>query len=374
MIPLNRPGYPRSYNNKDFVGTHFPGYYSQITATAGDGLNLIYHQLKKKYGTMRVAVSPFACFQAIYPIVTQGHIPVFVDIDKYTLNIDTDKLINTLNIDAVELIHLGGNPNQMDIICQWANQHNIVIIEDCAQALGSRFKDKFLGSFGSYAVFSLIKNLHSPMGGLLLGRNEFTVDQFLEVSPLLYIYRQVKKYLESQSNHHTYNLWNLFYLLLLYLKEKGHKLTNNEAYCVGTVMDTKLRKLLWAIDDLNQKRLANASYIINMVDKTKYSIQKVPKGGVSNRNRLLFRLPNANADNIIALLRKAGIAANNLTQNYLNGFQVHVAKDKWLGAYYHKYNLECYDDIFNRIIAIPCSPYLKQSEMDYIIKILNQIK
>ena len=114
--------------------------------------------------------------------------------------------------------------------------------------------------------------------------------------------------------------------------------------------------------------------MIKAIDESKYAVQTVPTGGISNRNRLLFRIPHPNAEKTIAQLRKAGIAANNLTQNYLNGFQPHVSKDRWLSAYYRKGYLDCYDAVFNHVIAIPCSPFLKQNEMDYIIKTLNKIK
>ena len=372
MIPLNKPGYLKSVYNQDYISSNFPDCQSLITATAGDGLNLIYRRLREQRGTLRVAVSPFACFQAIYPIVVNGHTPVFIDIDKDTFNTDAEKLINRKDVDAVELIHLGGNPNQMDVICQWAELHNIVIIEDCAQALGSTFNGKKTGTFGDYAVFSLIKNIHAPIGGLLLSKANLATKELPQVSSLVYVYRQIKKFLESQSNHHTYNVWNLCYLLLLKLKEKGVKPMNDSCKGVGTSMDIELRNTLSAIDQLNRKRLENATYIINNVDESKYKIQMVPKGGDSNRNRLLFRIPKPKAEQTIMQLRKAGIAANNLTQNYLHGFQPHVCKDKWLGAYYHKEYLKCYDAIFNHIIAIPCSPFLKGSEMDYMIKTLNQ--
>lgn len=374
MIPLNKPGYPKSGCDYDFVSTFFPNKNSLITATAGDGLNLIYRQLREKHGAMRVAVSPFVCFQAIYPIVANGHTPVFIDIDKDTFNTDTAKLMNMEDIDAVELIHLGGNPNQMDVICQWAQQKNIIVIEDCAQALGSSFKEIPLGAYGDYAVFSLIKNLHAPMGGLLLGKSELPKELLPQVSTLLYYYRQVKKFLECHSNHHSYNAWNLFYLLLLKLKEKGAKPINGSCYGIGADMDVELRNALWTIESLNQKRASNASYMLDKVDKSKYKIQEVPKGGLSNRNRLLFRLQHPNAEEAIAQLRRAGIAANNLTQNYLNGFQPHVSRDRWLGVYYRKDNLECYDAIFKHVIAIPCSPFLKLSEMDHIVKTLNHIQ
>lgn len=80
------------------------------------------------------------------------------------------------------------------------------------------------------------------------------------------------------------------------------------------------------------------------------------------------------ASQTIGELRSAGIAANNFTQNYLNGFQPHICKDELLSNYYRAKNLTNYDALYNRIIAIPCSPFINQEEMDYIVNKLNRIK
>lgn len=371
MIPLNKPGYLHPLLDGDYLSTHFPSHHSLIMATAGDGLNLAYRTLKQQRGKLRIGVSPFACFQAIYPIVANDHTPVFVDIDKATLNMDAEKLMDRKDLDAVELIHLGGNPNEMDKICSWAQQNNITIIEDCAQALGSTFQGKELGSFGDYAVYSLIKNLHATTGGLFLSKTMLPTEQLQEVSGMLIKYRTLKKYLESHSNHHIYNPWNLAYWLLLKMKEKGAPTLSTNSYSVGNTLDKELRQALNNIEELNKRRGANASYMMSRVDVSKCKIQTVPQGGGTNRNRLMLSLEKPKAKQVINQLRKLGIAANNLTQNYLRGFQPHVSEDALLCSYYHKGELECYDSIFNHVIAIPCSPFLTRSEMDYIVSELN---
>lgn len=374
MIPLNKPGYLHSYPSTDYLGTHFTGYQHTILSNAGDGLNLIYKYLYEQQGALKVGVSPLSCFQAIYPIIANGHTPVFIDIDEDTFNINANELTRTDGLDAVELIHLGGNPNEMDAICSWANLHNITVIEDCAQALGSSYHGKETGTFGDYATFSLIKNLNAYAGGLLLSKKDLPTAHLSEMSNAVLTYKRLKKYLESHSDHRPYNLWNLPYLLLLKTKERGTKDSINSQACrLSPQEEEKLCQSLAAIDNLNKKRKEIASYIIDNLDKRKYMVQKEPEGGQTNRNRLMLRLNEHKAEPVIAKLRKASIAANNLTQNYLCGFQPHVSKDKWLNPYYHADKLKCYDAIFNHIIAIPCSPFLTPKETDYIIHQLNHI-
>jgi len=115
---------------------------------------------------------------------------------------------------------------------------------------------------------------------------------------------------------------------------------------------------LGTIENLKLRRNENYQYMTSMIDRSKFQLQEVPKGGISNRNRLLLRMNEPKASQTIGELRAAGIAANNLTQNYLKGFQPHVIKDELLSPYYKAVDLTNYNALYNRIIAIPCSPFL----------------
>lgn len=373
MIPLNKTGYFNPDRADDYLSSHFSGYNSYILSNAGDGLNLAYQRLYEERGSLRVAVSPLACVLAIYPIVMNGHIPVFVDIDPETLNLDSKKLIATSNVDVVEVIHLGGNPNEMDLICKWAKDNDVVIIEDCAQALGSSYDGVELGNYGDYAAFSLIKNLHETTGGLFLTKNSIDMEKFQQIPSHVIAYRKLKRYLESHTNHHSYNPWNLLYRSLLQLKEsKGQRVTK-DVHKLNDNLSRSLYNRFSMIEELNNRRVRNANEIIGGVDSSRYIAQKVLPKGISNRNRLLMRLSSGDAKTTISKLRSKGIAANNLTQHYLHGFQTHIIKDYLLSSYYHKERLEVYDNIFNSVIAIPSSPYLSKSEKEHIINTLNNI-
>ena len=70
-------------------------------------------------------------------------------------------------------------------------------------------------------------------------------------------------------------------------------------------------------------------------------------------------------------IRKKGVAANNLTQNYMCGYQAHISKDYLLGKYYQDSGLDVYNSIYNKIIAIPSSPFLTNKEIKHIINTVN---
>lgn len=374
MIPLNKTGYFQAGNSYDYLSKHFPGYYSYILSNAGDGLNYAYQQLYRERGSLRVGVSPLACVLAIYPIVMNGHIPVFIDIDAETFNMNARELISRDDIDAVEVIHLGGNPCEMDTICKWAKDNGKLIIEDCAQALGAFYDGVEVGNFGDYAAFSLIKNLHETTGGLLVSKHAVETDDFEPIPSHVIAYRELKRFLESHTSHHGYNPWNYLYRILLQLKEsKGQRVTK-EVHRLDGKRSNYLIGRFSTIEELNVRRISNANEIIKGLDGSRYQVQKVLPKGISNRNRLFLKiLSGGDSQTTINKLRAKGIAANNLTQHYLNGFQPHIQEDHLLSEFYCKEQLEVYDEIFNAIIAVPSSPYLSSNEKKHIINTLNSI-
>jgi dTDP-4-amino-4,6-dideoxygalactose transaminase len=104
--------------------------------------------------------------------VLRGGVPVFVDIRPDTLNIDETKIevAITSRTKAIVPVHYAGVACEMDTIMDIAHRHNLIVIEDAAQALMSSYKGKPLGSIGHLAAVSFheTKNIISGEGGALL--------------------------------------------------------------------------------------------------------------------------------------------------------------------------------------------------------------
>lgn len=104
--------------------------------------------------------------------VLRGGVPVFVDIDPSTLNLDAEKIeaAITNKTRAIVPMHYAGVPCDMNRIMAIANQHKLWVIEDAAQALFSKYKDRPLGSIGHLATLSFheTKNVICGEGGALL--------------------------------------------------------------------------------------------------------------------------------------------------------------------------------------------------------------
>ncbi len=106
------------------------------------------------------------------PVTYLGSNPIFADIDENTWCLSADSFENMIsdNTKAVIPVDLYGNIPDMDKICSIANDHNIVVIEDAAEAIGSEYKSKKAGSLGDIGVFSFhaSKTLTTGEGGMLV--------------------------------------------------------------------------------------------------------------------------------------------------------------------------------------------------------------
>jgi len=102
-------------------------------------------------------IAPALAFVAVgNSILAAGFKPVFVDIKRETLNIDPEKIeekINSRTI-AIMVVHTMGKPSEIDVIQKLAHKYNLKIIEDCCEAHGAKYKNKFVGQFGDVAGFS----------------------------------------------------------------------------------------------------------------------------------------------------------------------------------------------------------------------------
>src|SRR3990167_2150158 len=89
-------------------------------------------------------------------VMASGFKPVFVDIEGKTLNINPKKIEEkiTSKTRAIMVVHTMGKPCDIKAIQKIAKKHNLKIIEDCCEAHGARYRNKFVGHFGSVATFS----------------------------------------------------------------------------------------------------------------------------------------------------------------------------------------------------------------------------
>jgi dTDP-4-amino-4,6-dideoxygalactose transaminase len=112
-----------------------------------------------------IICAPITDGGGIVPVLYQNAIPVFADIDS-TYNMDPRDVEAkiTPRTKAIVVVHLGGNPADMDAMVDIARRHNVYLIEDCSQAHLTEYKGRLCGTFGDIAAFSLQQSKHMTTG------------------------------------------------------------------------------------------------------------------------------------------------------------------------------------------------------------------
>ena len=155
---------------REYIGTKFALAVSSGTAA----LNCAMAALGVGPGD-EVIIPAFGWFSDYFTVINAGALPVFADIDE-TLSLDPDDFRRKITKDtkAVIIIDFQGCPAKTDEIVNIANEHDIIVIEDIAQAFGGEYKGKKLGTFGHIAVgsFQINKLLCCGEGGIVLTDNE----------------------------------------------------------------------------------------------------------------------------------------------------------------------------------------------------------
>jgi dTDP-4-amino-4,6-dideoxygalactose transaminase len=111
-----------------------------------------------------------------------GLVPRFVDVTKETLNIDESKIEEAINENtvAIKVVHTMGRMAEMDVICEIAQRHNLIVIEDACEAHGAKFKDKFVGHWGDMSIYSFyIAHLVCCGEGGMVSTNDENIAKYL---------------------------------------------------------------------------------------------------------------------------------------------------------------------------------------------------
>lgn len=114
-----------------------------------------------------VIVTPRSFIASVSTVVNAGAMPVFADVDNITGNISATTIAPKItdNTKAIICVHLAGWPCDMDEIMALAKQHNLWVIEDCAQAHGAKYKGKPVGSIGHVGAWSFCQDKIMTTGG-----------------------------------------------------------------------------------------------------------------------------------------------------------------------------------------------------------------
>ena len=170
-----------------YIGSQYAGMVN-----SGSSANLLAmavlsnFKYKHKLNKGDKVIVPTICWStSVWPIIQMGLVPVFVDINIKTLNADINKveelLENDSKIRGMVIVHILGNTTNMDKLMTLKSKHNLIFMEDTCESLGSKYNDKFLGTFGECGTYSFYFSHHiTTIEGGMVVTNDFEIYELLK--------------------------------------------------------------------------------------------------------------------------------------------------------------------------------------------------
>ena len=153
-----------------------------LMVNSGSSANLLALQClinpyrKKRLKPGDEVLIPSLCWStSLWPIIQSGLKPKFVDIDLKSLNINLNDLKKKISkkTKAILIVHVLGNCTDMTELMRIVKKYNLILIEDTCESLGTKFKNKYLGTFGDFSSFSFYSShqISSGEGGMICCKN-----------------------------------------------------------------------------------------------------------------------------------------------------------------------------------------------------------
>jgi dTDP-4-amino-4,6-dideoxygalactose transaminase len=341
LLSLNNTLHSSDFINSTSLKTfesEFASYCGcKYSAGVGSGLDALVMLLKAHcIGPGDEVIVPAHTFIATWLAVSHvGAIPVPVDIDEKTFNINVDLIQNVINKNtkAVIAVHLYGQPAELDKIIKVSRENNLVVLEDAAQAHGALYKGKRIGSLktdGCAFSFYPTKNLGAiGDGGAITTNNKVVCDKI----KLLRNYGSLKKY-----NHEIIGF--------------NSRLDEIQA----SILSIKLKKL----DKWNKKRDFIAQRYSKEITNKKITLPLIVTG---THVWHLYVIRTQERDKLASYLAKKNIQSS---IHYPNPpFKQKAYQDSYTKSY------PVTSNICKEILSIPMDPFLQTNEVNRIIDALN---
>ena len=291
-----------------------------------------------------------------YPFIKHGGKPIWADIDLETRVITSDTIEKciTSKTRAIIIVHLYGFVAEMDKILDLAKSKNLIVIEDCAQAIGSRYKGKRAGTFGKFGIFSFHshKNITTLGEGGMLWTND---KRFADVIPLL------RHNGHCQFSFQKKNYWTPAMSNVDLPEIRGESLLPNN-YCLGEAQCALGVELLKRIDSINSLKRARAiSFIDALDDFPELKFHRIDDER-HNYHLLVAYLESGKRDSFIQIMAEK-YQIQCVVQYYpLNRYDLY----RKLG--FAKASIPNTNLFFDNMVSFPFQQTLSESDLSYMLE------
>ncbi len=338
-----------------------------------------------------IILQAFTCSVVPEAIIAAKLKPVYVDIDK-TFNIDVNNLKNkiTKKTKVIIIQHTFGIPAEIEKIKEIAKKNNIIIIEDCAHNIGSKYKNKLLGTFSDIAFFSFgrSKAFSATNGGIIITNNK-NLAKKLEIIEKSINYPSNSRIFKELLHpiifyfliNPLYDFLNIGKLLLIILqkikiltfevskKEKEGFFEFKNIYKMPNLFCFLALNQLSKIDKYNNRRKETVKkYLKNDKILQLSSLENFAQSDIEKYFNPLLRFPLLvkNSNELIKKRRKGKIYLGDWYSNVVDPKGVNLEK-----IYYQKGSCPNAEKISKQIVNLPTNPTLKDNEIEKIIKFVK---
>ncbi|MFQ5707994.1 MAG: DegT/DnrJ/EryC1/StrS family aminotransferase [bacterium] len=295
-----------------------------------------------------------------------GAHPVFVDVDPGSFNIDANLIEASISARTrcILPVHYGGIPCELEAIYRIADRHNLLVIEDAAHALGSRYHNEIIGSFGKPACFSFYatKNITTGEGGMVTLNDSETAEKI----KLLGLHGMSKDAWRRYSKHGTWRYE---------INELGYKYNMPDMQAALGICQLKK---LETFNSIRQKRAKMYFEILRECEEVSmpawyddYFLRLIHSGTLNSWHLFVILLNEdrvtINRDRLIEELKEQGI-----------GTSVHFIPLHLQPYYARKYGFRrgrypVAESIFERVVSLPIYPRLTEQDILFITERLQKI-
>ena len=223
----------------------------------------------------------FTCTATNIPLLYIGAKIKFVDIDPLTMNISIDHLkkIVSKKTKAIIFVNYGGIPANLKALNQIKKKYNLLLIQDAAQSLGSKYKKKNITNYSDFTIFSFqaIKHITSGDGGLLCFKNKKLLNSARRIR--WFGIDRIKKQGGTWENDITeigykYQMTDLGARLLLDSIKDFSKISNHRKKIFNIYKKAFLENSSVKILDTVDKDLSNSHWLCTIIIKNRFNLQK----------------------------------------------------------------------------------------------------